>query len=421
MNNINNKNMKVPEGWEVVRLGDVVDVFDSQRIPLDGEYRSTIKGNIPYCGATGVIDFINDFIFDGEYVLIAEDGGKFQRFEETAYIMNGKFWANNHVHIVRGKNSLENLFLKYFISFEDISYYISGSTREKLNQQLLKSILIPLPPLTEQQRIAEILETVDRAIEKTDKIIEKYKRIKQGLMQDLLTRGIDENGKIRSEKTHKFRTSPIGRIPEEWEVVRLGEVSEIKGGKRLPKGEELIDEGHPYIRLVDIEGIRVNASKVKYIPEKIKQLISRYIVSKNDVILSIAGTIGLVALIPNELDGSNLTENAVKITNLKNLDKNFLAFTLSNYLVQRQINMLTGVVAQPKLALFRLATIPIPLPPFPEQQRIAEILSQIDNTIEKKEAYKQKLECIKKGLMGDLLTGRVRVNELIKEKEVGYE
>jgi len=191
---------RIPEEWEVVRLGDVVDVFDSQRIPLDGEYRSTIKGNIPYCGATGVIDFINDFIFDGEYVLIAEDGGKFQRFEETAYIMNGKFWANNHVHIVRGKNSLENLFLKYFISFEDISYYISGSTREKLNQQLLKSILIPLPPLTEQQCIAEILSQIDNTIKKEEAYKQKLERIKKGLMEDLLTGRVRVNKLIKEKE-----------------------------------------------------------------------------------------------------------------------------------------------------------------------------------------------------------------------------
>ena len=96
---------------------------------------------------------------------------------------------------------------------------------------------MPTPPLPEQQKIAEILETVDNAIEKTEKIIEKYKRIKQGLMQELLTKGIDENWQIRSEKTHKFKDSPLGRIPEEWEVVRLWEVGEIIYGKGLKENE----------------------------------------------------------------------------------------------------------------------------------------------------------------------------------------
>jgi len=403
-----NDNMKVPEGWKRVRLGKIADIKTGNSNVED----AIDNGLYPLFDRSLQVKRSNKYLFDTEAVIIPGEGSDF-----CPKYYNGKFDLHQRAYAIFNYKGLDGKYLFYAMHKENIQLikHSVGTTVISLRLPNFQNLFISLPPLPEQQKIAEILETIDNAIEKTDKIIEKYKRIKQGLMQDLLTKGIDENGKIRSEKTHKFKTSPLGRIPEEWEVVRLGEVSEIKGGKRLPKGEELIDEGHPYIRLVDIEGIRVNASKVKYIPEKIKQLISRYIVSKNDVILSIAGTIGLVALIPNELDGSNLTENAVKITNLKNLDKNFLAFTLSNYLVQRQINMLTGVVAQPKLALFRLATIPIPLPPFPEQQRIAEILSQIDNTIEKEEAYKQKLDRIKKGLMEDLLTGRVRVNELIKE------
>ncbi len=187
------EDVKVPEGWERVKLGEVIEIFDNQRIPLDSEYRATIKGHIPYCGATGIIGYINDYIFDGEYVLIAEDGGKFNRFEETAYIMKGKFWANNHVHIVKGKEDmLYNLFLMYSVNFQDISYYISGSTREKLNQQLLKSIKIPLPPLPEQRRIVSILSQIDETIEKEQKY--KEKRIKRGLMEALLT------GKVKVDK-----------------------------------------------------------------------------------------------------------------------------------------------------------------------------------------------------------------------------
>ena len=189
---------KLPEEWEVVRLGEIVNIYDKQRIPLDSEFRLTIKGNIPYCGATGVIDYINDYIFDGEYLLIAEDGGNFGRFEKTAYMMKGKFWANNHVHILRGRDGMsDNNFLMYFINFQDISCYISGSTREKLNQALLKSIIIPLPPLPEQHRIASVLSQIDEVIEKEERYKEKLERIKQGLMQDLLTGEVRVNHLIK--------------------------------------------------------------------------------------------------------------------------------------------------------------------------------------------------------------------------------
>lgn len=179
---------RIPEEWEVTKLGEVIELFDNKRIPLDSEYRSTIKGTIPYCGANGIIDYINDYIFDEEYVLIAEDGGDFSRYAETAYIMRGKFWANNHVHIVKGKNRvLDNYFLMFCINIQDVNSYISGTTRGKLNQRLLKSILNPLPPFPEQHRITTILSRVGEVIEKEEAYKAKLERIKRGLMEDLLT------------------------------------------------------------------------------------------------------------------------------------------------------------------------------------------------------------------------------------------
>jgi type I restriction enzyme S subunit len=195
---------KIPEDWEVRKLGEIVNIFDSKRIPLDEEYRANIKGEYPYCGATGIIDYINDYIFEGEFVLIAEDGGKFGAFEDTAYIINGKFWVNNHAHIVKGKeNFLENRYLKNFINYIDVTTYISGSTREKLNQAILRSILLPLPPLPEQQIIADVLSQVDEVIEKEIQYKEKLERIKKGLMEDLLTGKVRVNHLIRGEKNEE--------------------------------------------------------------------------------------------------------------------------------------------------------------------------------------------------------------------------
>jgi len=384
----------LPEGWKRVRLGEVIEIFDNQRIPLDSEYRSTIKGYIPYCGATGVIDYINDYIFDGEYVLIAEDGGKFNRFEETAYIMMGKFWANNHVHIVRGKDgSLDDSFLMYSVNYQDISYYISGSTREKLNQQLLKSVVILLPPLPEQRKIAEILETIDNAIEKTDAIIEKYKRIKQGLMQDLLTRGIAESDELgvmsyelRDEKKHRFKDSPLGRIPEEWEVVELGCVGDIIYGEGLrqelyePDGDTLVFGTGGIIGRAKLF---LDRGPALVIPRK--------------------GSITSVFYIQE--DQKFWVIDTAFYLKPKNGYCKFIYFTLCNMNLEL-LNEATGV---PSLSRENIKSIQIPLPPLPEQHRIASILSQIDEAIEKEQKYKEKLERIKRGLMEDLLTGKVRV------------
>jgi len=285
-------------------------------------------------------------------------------------------------------------------------YYLSGLTRgtgvPHVDKNVLENLTLLLPPLPEQQKIAEILSTVDSAIEKVNQAIEKTQRLKKGLMQELLTKGIGHK---------EFKDTEIGRIPKEWEVVRLGEVAQVKGGKRLPKGHKLVDykTPYPYIRVVDFKNMSIDTKNIKYLLPETHSMIHRYTISSNDVYISIAGTVGLVGLVPEQLDSANLTENAAKLCNLKNVSKEFLAYVLSSSKIQNQIRSLAGKAQQPKLALFRIEKIKLPLPPLPEQQKIAEILSTVDKRLELLRAKKEKLERIKKGLMNDLLTGRRRI------------
>ncbi len=149
----NSKNFKltkiemIPKEWEIVGLGNIVEVYDSKRIPLSKMERREIKGIYPYCGANGIIDYINDYIFDGEFVLLAEDGGSYNKFGKTAYLMSGKFWVNNHAHILNArKGTTTNLFLLNVLNFFDLNPYIVGSTRTKMNQEQMRRIKLPLPP-----------------------------------------------------------------------------------------------------------------------------------------------------------------------------------------------------------------------------------------------------------------------------------
>jgi len=436
------EDVKVPEGWRRVRLGEISEIVKGIT------YKSS-----DYCESEEGATFINlkCILKKGGF---NKDGLKYFKglIRESQILRKGDiiiaivdltrdgdiigyplrvpdFGSNKVVTMsmdvvkIEPDAQIDKAFLYYRLCLNDIHSYIlsisAGSTVLHLDLNWLPQLEFSVPlSLPEQHKIAEILETVDNAIEKTDAIIEKYKRIKQGLMQDLLTRGIAESDELgvrsyelRDEKKHRFKDSPLGRIPEEWKVVELGEVADVRGGKRLPKGEDFAASQtlFPYIRLVDIKGMNINLSAVKYIQEKTWKRIRRYTISKDDIMLSIAGTIGLVALIPEALDGANLTENAAKLTTLRYFDKRFLAYYLTFHKAQRQIETLMGIVAQPKLALFRIKQLKIPLPPLPEQHRIASILSQIDEAIEKEQKYKEKLERIKRGLMEDLLTGKVRV------------
>jgi type I restriction enzyme S subunit len=181
---------KIPKEWKVVKLEDVVEIWDKYRVPV--KERDRRPGPFPYCGANGVIDYIDGYTHDGKFVLLAEDGGFFGSFENSAYIMQGKFWANNHVHILKAiEGVLINEFLMFYLNFINLIPFLTGSTRPKLTQEDMRKIPILLPPLSEQQKIVEILSTIDKKLELERKRREKLEKIKKGLMNDLLT------GKIR--------------------------------------------------------------------------------------------------------------------------------------------------------------------------------------------------------------------------------
>ena len=162
-------------------------------------------------------------------------------------------------------------------------------------------------------------------------------------------------------------------LPDSWAWCRLGILCKIKGGKRVPKGDDLLDEPTPYVylRVTDMKAGTICDFKKKYISEETFKKIANYTISKDDVYLTIAGTIGLVGFIPEKYDGMSLTENAAKLTNIS-INKLFLGKILTAGYFQNIFNEKRTQVAQPKLALERVATVLFPLPPLAEQQRIVE-------------------------------------------------
>jgi type I restriction enzyme S subunit len=355
------------------------------------------------------------YLVDGENLFIAT-GGK-----AKVNYYHGKASYSTDTYSIKAKElNTKYLFYTLIKDIEKIDYnFFSGSGLKHLQKDDFKNILLTLPPLPEQRKIAQILETVDNAIEKTEKIIEKYKRIKQGLMQDLLTKGIDEKGNIRSEKTHKFKDSPLGRIPEEWEVKKIKEfVLKIidNRGKTPPTSEEGIDLIET-VCITDKNKKHPDFSKVRnYVSEDTynKWFRSGHPKEKDILIAMVGENVGSVAIM-NNLKGC-IAQNLIALRLEENTYPEFLYYLLTSEYFQRQMFVVLMTAAQPSLKLPHLLNFIFPLPPLSEQKRIAEILSQIDQAIEKEEKYKQKLERLKKGLMEDLLTGKVRVNKLLEGK-----
>lgn len=166
---------------------------------------------------------------------------------------------------------------------------------------------------------------------------------------------------------------------------RIGEVAKVKGGKRLPKGMEVQDDetAHPYLRVVDFCPDGIDRSNIKYITNEVFEYVKRYTINSDDIYVSIAGTIGRVGIVPENLSGANLTENAAKLTKISHeVDKQYLLHFLRSSQGQGDLQNKAGGTSQPKLALFRIEEVEFPCPPIPQQQRIAAILTTYDDLIE---------------------------------------
>ena len=400
----------LPEGWKRVKFKDYV--YFQEGPGLTSDLFSGRKKGVPFLNIRCL--YKNEILVDQlQYIEANLAFKKFKHFllEENDLVVSssgtlGKSILIKREHLplllntslirMRPKSPFLNRFyLKHYVNsdyFQKEIYRLStGSAQSNYGPSHLKKIFLLLPPLPEQQKIAEILETLDKIIEKTDKIIEKYKRIKQGLMQALLTRGIDEKGRIRDEKTHRFKDSPIGRIPEEWEVVKLGEVCNFKNGKSPSICEDGI---YP---VYGSNGVIGHAKD--------------YFLDGDFILIGRVGASGEVKFVSGKFWASdNCLIGACK--DLKAVSK--FIFYLLTFIDLRKF---TTQTAQPLITQSLLNALEVPLPPLHEQQIIARIISQVDQVIEKGKKYKQKLERIKKGLMEDLLTGKVRV-KISEVKEV---
>ena len=181
------------------------------------------------------------------------------------------------------------------------------------------------------------------------------------------------------------------KLPENWCWVKVGTISEVKGGKRLPKGRAFLEKkgNHPYIRVTDFDNNSIRTESVKYIDIDTYLTIKNYTISSKDIYISIAGTIGKVGIIPKELEGANLTENAAKITKISGVYQLYLMLFLESEFAQNQMRDSTISTTQPKLALFRIENILLPFPPLDEQQRIVE---RIESLFAKLDEAKQKAQ-----------------------------
>ncbi len=420
------KKIKIPDGWKIKNLGELLSVVrngtNDNQVNTVTNYPVTRIETI----ADGSIDFSKVGYVQSVNKLYKLENGDIliSNINSVKHIGKVAFYESKLGDLYHGMNLLLLRFIDeydkkffYYCLIHKKSWFEKMSS-QAVNQASINQNTIKICPLvfpqskTEQSKIAEILSTVDEAIDKTEALIQKYRRIKQGLMQDLLTKGIDENGNIRSEKTHKFKDSPLGRIPEEWEVGVFADIALINPPK--PK--------------IDDENITVTFLPMEYLSEEggiIKKREVQYVQVKNgytcfeekDVLFAKITPCmenGKGALAIGLKNGLGCGSTEFHILRAKNNSNSVFIYQYSINKKVRQAakNNMTGTAGQQRVSSDFFKKYQIVIPKLPEQSRIASILSQSDEAIQKEEAYKQKLLSLKRGLMEDLLTGRVRVNSL---------
>lgn len=311
-------------------------------------------------------------------------------------------------------------FAAYLLRSKNVRHQISfngqGSTRYNLSKnQLLKNVVLTIPTKPEQSTIATILTTIDQAIAKTEQLIAKYERIKTGLMQDLLTRGIDEQGNIRSEEIHEFKDSPLGRIPSEWEVVTLKLACErIQDGTHFsPEISELGE--FMYITSKNIRMGELDLGNVEYITREAHESIYRRCsVEYGDVLLTKDGAnTGNVSLNTIKEPISLLSSVAFLRGKKEYLKNNFLFQTLASEKLQKTFKDQMSGNAITRTTLTKINATIIAIPKIEEQERIISILGKFDSNLSKEKDNLLKYQSIKTALMQDLLSGKVRVDTLI--------
>lgn len=264
--------------YNLYRFDEVANNYDKKRVPLSSMERMKRQGQYRYYGAQGVIDYIDDYLFDGTYLLIAEDGENLKSNKQNiAQIVNGQFWVNNHAHIVQ-TNELCNLkYLYYLINSMDLSGYITGSAQPKLSQANLNAVELQIPEVSIQNKIVSILGSLDDKIELNNKI-------NDNLLQQVV---------VLYEHLLQGSNWPITKILDVAKKVAMGPFgSNIKVSTFVPNGVPIISGNH-------LRGYFLEEPEFNYITEEHAERLKNSIVFPHDLIFTHAGNIGQVAMIPD--------------------------------------------------------------------------------------------------------------------------
>jgi type I restriction enzyme, S subunit len=395
----------IPEEWAVRELRELVTFLDGKRRPVKSSDRAKMQGSIPYYGASGIVDYVNDYIFDDELILLGEDGENIlSRNLPLAFRISGKAWVNNHAHVLKPNPDTSIGFLTDYLESLNYDNLNSGTAQPKLNKQKCSSILVAVPPFSEQRAIAGALSDVDALLRALDSLIAKKRDLKQAAMQQLLT------GQTRLPGFHG-----------EWEVKTFGELFNFSGGYSASR-DQLSSEGHCYLHYGDIHkssktfvDVHAEYQDLPKLDIPLNRVSPGSLLNDGDVVFVDAseddeGTSKHVVVVSKErkplISGLHTIVAKSKTDELAHEYRHYCFQTKA---IREQFLFYSVGTKVSGISKSNIPKLTLPVPSVPEQTAIAEVLSETDAELASLAQRRDKTRSLKQGMMQELLSGRTRL------------
>lgn len=399
---------KLPENWCWTYLTKgAAECLDSFRKPINATERANREGDIPYYGATGQVGWIDDFLTNEQLVLVGEDGAPFLDFiKDKAYIIEGKAWVNNHAHILRSRfGTVGNLFLMHYLNVFNYNDFVNGTTRLKLTQGSMDTMPVPIPPLPEQQRIVDRIESLfaklDEAKQKAQDALDSFEPRKAAILHKAFT----------GELTAQWRKEH-GVGMESWERLKLGEIGTLERGrsKHRPRNDpRLFDGPYPFIQTGDVASANVYITEHHQTLSEFGKEQSRMF-SAGTLCITIAANIGDVAILSYDCCFPDSVVGFVP--NSRSISK-FIYYMMS--ILQKELEDNAPATAQKNINLKILNAVEMTIPPVMEQTEIVRLL---DDLLAKEQQAKdtaqkvlEQIDLIKKAVLARAFRGELGTND----------
>jgi len=413
--------------WEIKKLSDVCDYLNSKRVPLKSTDRAKRQGSYPYYGASGIVDYIDDFIFDGTYLLISEDGENLRtRNTPIAFKATGKFWVNNHAHILVEKEEGILDYLEYYFSVLNLSPFLTGAVQPKLSKSSLEQIEIPIPPYDVRLKINKTLNAFSNKIANNTAMNQTLEKIAQRIFKSWFidfdpvkanAEGVPFNGlspEIQALFPSEFEESELGMIPCNWSPVKISQIIDINPSYKLLKGSE------PYY--IDMKALPIDSMSINDLVRREFKSGTKF--KNGDTLMARItpclenGKTGLVAHIPNDEVAWGSTEFIVMSPRTEKYKEFVYLLARNSELRAFAIKSMTGTSGRQRVSGEQVGSYLVVNIPDDIIAAFNQVVSPLFEKVSQNTLMSKSLENIRDKLLPRLMTGQIslsKANQELKE------